>query len=81
MWWLLKRRAKMAHYKHTERGTGHAALWYKSDSGEWVTVDNISKRWNHGEVLERHGYKKKFSWPFTGVLIKMIVSAPFILFS
>lgn len=80
-WWLLVRRAKITHYKHAERGTGHAALWYRSDVGGWVTADNISGKWNRGEVLERHGYKKRFSWPFTGVLVKMAISAPFILFS
>ena len=79
LWWLLTRRAKVYHYKHSVRRSGHAALWYKSKHSGWITTDNISKRWNFGEVLQTAGYRKRFAWPFTGVLAKMLISLPFLL--
>lgn len=75
LWWLITRKAKLHFYRHEERGSFHAGLQFKDRF-----VDNISRRWNDGTVLEAKGYRRLFRFPLWWIGVKALISAPFIVF-
>lgn len=71
--YLLTGRARMLFYKHSTKGTGHAALcWCSEQDDEWVFADNISARWHLGGPLENYGYQFQHAYSRMAVAGKLL---------
>jgi Bacterial transglutaminase-like cysteine proteinase BTLCP len=71
IWWLFTRKAKIHFYTHKTQ-INHAGLEYGG-----AYVDNITREWNDGSSLAKRGYRKRFAFPFTFMVLKTLVSIPF----
>lgn len=74
IWWLITRKARIHFLRNLNTGSGHVELEF-----EGAFVDNIVKEWNDGSKLLSR-YRRVRPLPATFIILKMLVSAPFIIF-